>query len=55
MSITKFEKNLGRTLIYEFVNAFPKSITPIPVTYGTADLLKVTVSFNYDRYVVTRS
>ena len=55
MSITKFEKNLGRTLLYEFVNAFPKAITPIPVTYGTADLLKVTVSFNYDRYVVTRS
>ncbi len=55
MSITKFEKNLGRTLLYEFVNAFPKSITPIPVTYGAADLLKVTVSFNYDRYVVTRS
>ena len=55
MSITKFEKNLGRTLLYEFVNAFPKSITPRPVTYGTADLLKVTVSFNYDRYVVTRS
>ncbi len=55
MSITKFEKNLGRTLLYEFVNAFPKSITPIPVTYGTADLLKVTVSFNYDRYIVTRS
>ena len=55
MSITKFEKNLGRTLLYEFVNAFPKSITPIPVTYGTADLLKVTVSLNYDRYVVTRS
>ena len=55
MSITKFEKNIERTLLYEFVNAFPKSITPIPVTYGTADLLKVTVSFNYDRYVVTRS
>ena len=55
MSITKFEKNIGRTLLYEFVNAFPKSITPIPVTYGAADLLKVTVSFNYDRYVVTRS
>ena len=35
--------------------AFPKSITSLPVTYGTADLLKVTVSFNYDRYVMTRS
>ena len=55
MTITKFEKNLERTLMYEFKNAFPKSITSLPVTYGTADLMKVTVSFNYDRYVVTRS
>lgn len=55
MSIAKFEKNLGRTLLYEFVNAFPKSITSMPVTYGAADILKVTVSFNYDRYVMTRS
>ena len=55
MSITKFEKNIERTLLYEFVNAFPKSITSLPVTYGAADLLKVTVSFNYDRYVMTRS
>ena len=41
--------------MYEFKNAFPKSITSLPVTYGAADLLKVTVSFNYDRYIVTRS
>ena len=55
MTITKFEKNIERTLMYEFRNAFPKSITSLPVTYGAADLLKVTVSFNYDRYIVTRS
>ena len=55
MSIAKFEKNIERTLLYEFRNAFPKSITSLPVTYGAADLLKVTVSFNYDRYIVTRS
>ena len=55
MTITKFEKNIERTLLYEFRNAFPKSITSLPVSYGTADLLKVTVSFNYDRYIVTRS
>ena len=47
--------NIERTLMYEFKNAFPKSITSLPVTYGAADLLKVTVNFNYDRYVVTRS
>ncbi len=56
MTITKFEKNIsGKTLMYEFKNAFPKAITSLPVTYGAADLLKVTVSFNYDRYVVNRS
>ena len=55
MTITKFEKNIERSLMYEFKNAFPKSITSLPVTYGTADLMKVTVTFNYDRYVVTRS
>ena len=54
MTITKFEKNFQRTLMYQFKNAFPKSITSLPVTYGAADLLKVTVTFNYDRYVVTR-
>jgi hypothetical protein len=54
MYISKFEKNLDRTISYQFINTFPKSITPIPVTYGSADLLKVSVSFNYDRYVVNR-
>ena len=54
MYISKFEKNLDRALSYQFINAFPKSITPIPVTYGNADILKVSVSFNYDRYVVNR-
>ena len=54
MYISKFEKNVDRALTYQFINAFPKSITPIPVTYGSADLLKVSVSFNYDRYIVNR-
>ena len=52
MFISKFEKNQKRLLRYQFINAFPKAITPIPVTYGQADLLRVTVSFNYDRYIV---
>ena len=54
MYISKFEKNADRGITYQFINAFPKSITPIPVTYGSADLLKVSVSFNYDRYIVNR-
>ena len=54
MYITKIERNLGPQLDYQFINAFPKGMTAIPVSYGGADLLKVTVSFNYDRYIVSK-
>ena len=52
IKITKFERDIKSRLQYQFINAFPKGMTSIPVSYGAADLLKVTVSFNYDRYVV---
>ena len=52
MYINKFEKNFKRTMRYRFVNVFPKSMSAIPVTYGPAGILKVSVSFNYDRYIV---
>ena len=54
LSISKFDKNLSRKLTYQFKNAFPKSIQSIPVSYGQADLLKVTVTFAYDRYILIR-
>ena len=50
--INKFEKNFKRTLRYQFINAFPKAMSSVPVSYGSAEILKVTVSFNYDRYIV---
>ena len=52
MSINKFEKDYKRVLEYKFINAFPKGMVSIPVSYGPADLMKVTVTFNYDRYIV---
>ena len=52
MTITKFERTFDKTIKYTFVNAFPKTISAIPVTYGAADILRVTVSFNYDRYLI---
>ena len=54
LQITKFDKNLEKQINYQFINAFPKSIQSIPVSYGQADLLKVSVTFAYDRYIVTR-
>lgn len=54
LQITKFDKNLDKKITYQFKSAFPKSIQSIPVSYGTADLLKVTVTFAYDRYILIR-
>ena len=45
-------KEDNTTLEYQFVNAFPISITSMPVSYDAAQLLKCTVSFTYSRYVV---
>lgn len=58
LSIVKFERDFKRSgtyLQYDFINAFPKGMTAIPVSYGAADLVKVTVTFAYDRYVVGRA
>jgi len=63
--ITKFErdydpqeqiqkKDRGRPLTYKFINAYPISITSMPVFYDTSQLLKCTVSFTYSRYVLSR-
>ena len=52
MTIKKFERDFNTGLTYLFVNAFPKTVTAVPVSYGPADVLRVTVSFNYDRYIV---
>lgn len=53
MKITKFERDIKSRLEYTFINAFPKGMTVSPISYGPADLLKVTVSFNYDRYLMS--
>ena len=51
LTITKFDRNINSSITHQFKNAFPKAIQSIPVQYGPADLLKVTVTFAYDRYI----
>lgn len=41
-------------ILYTFVDAFPRSISSIPITYDTTDILKCSVTFSYDRYFVNR-
>ena len=54
--IKKFEKDYKKsrrkTLQYKFMKAFPLSISQMPVSYASSELLKCTVSFAYSRYVV---
>lgn len=53
--INKFERDFaGNYLEYVFVQAYPISITSMPVSYDSSELLKCTVSFTYNRYIVTR-
>ena len=54
--LTKFEKNLtDAQLTYEFVDAFPLNVISMPVSYAQSDVLKLSVSFAYTRYVRFRS
>ena len=56
ISVVKFERTLGtgkpvNKMEYKFINAFPLSISSMPVSYDSSQLLKVNVAFSYDRYV----
>ena len=58
LTVTKFERTgkgnsyTGSTLIYNFVDAFPISVSSMPVSYESSSLLKCSVSFSYIRYYV---
>ena len=70
MFLTKFEKDhfsrdfsktrggsrtKSRTVLdYTFVNAFPLSLTAIPVSYDGSEVLKCSASFNFIRYVMEK-
>jgi len=48
---TSYKPN-GSFLRYAFVRSFPIAINSMPVSYDTSQLLKVTVSMSYVRYVI---
>lgn len=60
LKIVKFEKDLGsgnaRTgniLVYNFMQAFPKALNTINISYEGSQVLKSTVSFTYSRYFIS--
>jgi len=60
--VTKFERDhhsnestiRKKILEYTFVQAFPRDITAIPVSYEASQVLKCNVSFSFIRYVVEK-
>ena len=52
--LNKFERDYdGRYTRYRFLQAYPISITSMPVSYDSSSLLKCTVSFTYTRYLIS--
>ena len=49
LKIVKFERNRKNSLEYEFVGAYPISVSSMPVGYDSSSLLKCTVSMTYLR------
>lgn len=57
--LTKFEKDIGYDnisiasdyLSYEFIDAFPININPMRVAYGPSNILSVSVTMAYQRYI----
>jgi len=54
LKITKFERDYQNSLTYNFVRAYPVSVSSMPVSYDASSLLKVTVSMNYIRYYINK-
>lgn len=53
--INKFERDFkGTYLEYNFMQAYPVSITSIPVSYDSSQVMKCTVSFTFTRYLMAR-
>ena len=56
MSIAKFNKDYFETgigfLYYCFIRAWPLSISSTPVNYDSGSVLKLNVTFRYERYVM---
>ena len=56
MSVVKFNKDFfhrgGGYVYYCFVRSWPLSISSVPVNYDSGSILKLNVTFRYERYVM---
>lgn len=53
--IIKFDRDYKKEIEYTFIGLYPYNIASIPVAYGQSDVMKMSVSFKIDRYVIGKS
>ena len=49
--IIKFDRDYSNQIEYTFFGMFPIAMNSVPVSYETSNILKVSASFNFDRYI----
>jgi hypothetical protein len=49
--IIKFDRDYTNQIEYTFYGLFPIAMNSVPVTYEASNILKVSASFNFDRYI----
>ncbi len=50
--IIKFDRDYNEELEYKFIGLFPIDLTSTPVRYEQSEVLKATVTFSFDRYLM---
>tara|TARA_B100002019_G_C21253033_1_gene592264 strand:- start:530 stop:1189 length:660 start_codon:yes stop_codon:yes gene_type:complete len=53
--IVKFNIDYQKEIEYTFIGMFPINFASTPVQYGSSDVLRCSVTFNYERYVAGES
>ena len=53
--IFKFDRDYNAEIEYNFRGLFPLNMSSIPVSYVSSDILKVSASFQYDRYIAGKT
>ena len=49
--IIKFDRDHRREVEYNFIGLFPINLSSLPVSYDSSNILKVSIAFNYERYI----
>ena len=49
--IIKFDRDYKKEFVYNFIGLFPINMSSVPVSYDSSEIMKVSVAFNYERYI----